>query len=400
MQTCSAAAGIATNASSSQSHRIAVVGGGISGLTFARVLQNNGHNVVIYEREQSPTSRSQGGTLDLHVESGQWALREADLYTQFQALIREGGEDLRLVDQSGKVLIEEVGNPADKGRPEIDRPALRGLLLDSLQSHTVKWGHHLVAIKPQPSHGHSLLFADGTAVTADIVIGADGARSQVRSLVTDAQPGYCGAGYFDLKVLHANQTHPELAKFVGRGNFFALGNNKGILAQHYGDGNIAAYATCRLPESRFTQLQRDKAWETAATSRQAVAALFEGWAPEITNLIHACEDTIIPRKFQALPVGLTWPSQPNVTLLGDAAHVMSPFAGEGANLAMQDGAELALELVKASDPADAIAAYEAKMFERAEASAEQSAQGLDMIIAPNGAENLANFFRSHGEGEQ
>ena len=91
-----------------------------------------------------------------------------------------------------------------------------------------------------------------------------------------------------------------------------------------------------------------------------------------------------------------WSSQPNVTLLGDAAHLMSPFAGEGANAAMQDGAELALELVKATKPADAIAAYEAKMFKRAQVAAQDSAQGLDMLIAPDGAVRFAQFMRSAG----
>lgn len=75
---------------------------------------------------------------------------------------------------------------------------------------------------------------------------------------------------------------------------------------------------------------------------------------------------------------------------------MSPFAGEGANVAMQDGAELALELVKAIEPAKAIAAYEAKMFERAQVAAHDSAQGLDMLIAPDGAARFAHFMRSAG----
>ena len=388
-------------ASNSQSVKLAVIGGGISGLICARVLQNNGHDVVVFEREPSPRSRpgASSGNLDMHEESGQWALKQAGLYDQFCARILEGGQDFKVVDNDGKVHWEEEGPSGDAGRPEIHRPALRNLLLDGLHPGTVNWGHQLKAIKPQGQHSHSLLFADSSIVTADLVIGADGARSQVRPLVTDAKAAYCGAGHFDFSIPDADRLHPDVAKFVGRGSLCALGDNKGVLAQRTSDGYIQTWATCRMSESDFTQMQHDKVWEDPVASKQVVAALFKGWAPEIVSMIQASSGRIIPRPFMALPTGLTWSSQPNVTLLGDAAHLTSPFAGEGANMAMQDGAELALELVQARDSADAIAAYEAKMFARTKTAAHDSAAGLDMMIAPNGAENLTAFMRSaHEEG--
>jgi 2-polyprenyl-6-methoxyphenol hydroxylase-like FAD-dependent oxidoreductase len=129
-----------------------------------------------------------------------------------------------------------------------------------------------------------------------------------------------------------------------------------------------------------------------AATRSAVLAQFQDWNPEITNLIRACDDTFIARPITALPVGIRWPSQPNVTLIGDAAHLMSPFAGAGANLAMQDGAALALEIREASDPSVAIAAYEKKMFERAQEEAQRSADGLAMCISPNGGEQFAKWM--------
>ena len=398
MQVHSHSASIIIAASSSQSVKLAVIGGGISGLICACVLQNHGHDVVVFEREPSPRSRpgTSSGNLDMHEESGQWALKQAGLYHQFCAHILEGGQDMKVVDNEGKVHWEEVGPSGDAGRPEIHRPALRNLLLDALHPGTINWGHQLKAIKPQGSRSHSLFFADGSTMTADLVIGADGARSQVRPLVTDAKATYCGAGHFDFSIPDADRLHPDVAKYVGRGTLCALGDNKGVLAQRTSDGSIQMWATCRMSESDFTQMQHDKIWEDPVASKQAVAALFQGWAPEVVSMIQASNGRITPRPFMALPTGLTWPSQPNVTLLGDAAHLTSPFAGEGANMAMQDGAELALELVKARDPADAIAAYEAKMFARTKTAAHDSAEGLDMIIAPNGAENLTAFMRSAG----
>ena len=400
MQVHSHSSSMVIIASSSQSVKLAVIGGGISGLLCARVLQNNGREVVVFEREASPRSRPgvSSGNLDMHEESGQWALKQAGLYDQFCAQILEGGQDLKVVDNEGRLHWEEEGPSGDAGRPEIHRPALRNLLLDALQPGTIQWGHQLKAINPQGQHSHSLLFADGSTTTADLVIGADGARSQVRPLVTDAKATYCGAGHFDFSIPDADRLHPDVAKYVGRGTLCALGDNKGVLAQRTSDGSIQTWATCRMSEGDFTQMQHDKVWEDPVASKQALAALFKGWAPEIVSMIQASSGKITPRPFMALPTGLTWPSQPNVTLLGDAAHLTSPFAGEGANMAMQDGAQLALELVEAKHPADAIAAYEAKMFARTRTAAKDSAEGLDMMIAANGAENLTAFMRSAHDG--
>jgi len=91
--------------------------------------------------------------VNFHVESGQWALSQAGLMSEFQAMIREGGQDARVVDKTSVLLWDGVGLPEDMGRPEVDCPALRALLLDSLQSNTVQWGHHLTAIQLSGSQG-------------------------------------------------------------------------------------------------------------------------------------------------------------------------------------------------------------------------------------------------------
>ena len=368
---------------------IAVVGGGLGGLTFARVMQSKGLDVTVFEREESRESRGQGGVLDLHPESGQWALVQAGLHAEFMRMARPEGQDMRILDKHGKVLWDEVSPPGLNERPEVDRPALRNLLVDSLKPGTIKWDHHVIALEKSGEKGqHVLHFANGASADASVVIGADGARSRVRPLVTDAQPSYTGVSSIEIRVPDVDQSHPRLSRTVGRGSLFALADNKGIIAQRCGDGCIRIYAGFRMRKEGFADLGIHFDEKPDAV-KQAIINQFEGWASEITDFVRACDGTFLPRPLYAMPVGVRWPSTSSVALLGDAAHLMSPFAGAGANLAMQDGAELALEFANALDVASAISSYERKMFERADQEGGQSEAGLELCISPDGSTLLA-----------
>ena len=167
------------------------------------------------------------------------------------------------------------------------------------------------------------------------------------------------------------------------GGFFALEDNKGLIAQRKGDGHVRVSALFRMAENDFASL--GISFTDPAATRAAILAQFQDWSLEIKGLINVCDESFFARPITALPVGIRWASQQRVTLVGDAAHQMSPFAGAGANLAMQDGAEFALELLKLQEPPVAIAAYEKKMFERAKVAAQRSAEGLEMCISPHGA---------------
>ncbi|MEO6082828.1 MAG: FAD-dependent monooxygenase [Umezawaea sp.] len=365
---------------------IAIVGAGLGGLALARVLRVNGIDAVVHEREPSRDARGQGGMLDIH--SGQRALREAGLIDQFFAIARGEGQDMRLLEPDGTLLLQEdTPEDAPMLRPEVDRADLRDLLLDSLPEDAVRWGHAF-----ESADNGVLRFADGSSATYDLLVGADGANSRVRALLTDARPAHIGQNVVELCISDIDRTHPDLAAMVGRGNYWVLGDGKSLAAQRNGDGRVRIglsfyntgedwFATSGIP------------FDDPAAARARLIELFAGWDARFTALIAASDATVVPRSITILPVGLTWPSTPDVTLLGDAAHLMPP-TGEGANMALLDGALLGLAL--AAHPDDfptAVKEYEREMFERTSAAARMSAKMKELLMSPDASRRLLEFFQ-------
>ncbi|MBG6065415.1 FAD-dependent oxidoreductase [Micromonospora ureilytica] len=367
--------------------RIAIAGGGLGGLTLARILHQHGIETVVYDREASRSARPQGGALDLHPESGQLALAQAGLAGRFRSEARPDGEEHRILDPTGRMLVHHEPEPGSfSGRPEIDRSALRDLLLDSLPGDTVVWGHRLVAATPRPDGGWDLTFHGGHRVSCDTLIGADGARSVVRSLLTDVQLFYV-ATLVELTIDDVERRHPDLAELVGPGNMWCVGVNQILAAQRLGDGSLRVGISLRA-EGRPLDTYR---------SKRALLNVFAGWDPRLTALIEAAESAPTPRLIETMPIGTRWTGRPGVTLIGDAAHLMPPV-GEGANQAMLDAAELASQLAaNTADPNSAIRAYEESMFSRIHPIAEMSARVQAMMLSPTAAEDIARFFTRPAE---
>ena len=212
-----------------------------------------------------------------------------------------------------------------------------------------------------------------------------------------AKPEYCGISYLELYLSDVDQRHPDSATLVGPGVFFALADDKALMA--HGGRHIHLGASLRVPQDWLVKAGVD--WSDAPAARDILLKEFADWSVELKDLIRNCDDAIIPRLIYALPIGHSWPRSRGVTLLGDAAHVMSPYAGEGANLAMLDGTELALAIAEhGRDIETALTQYKTAMFPRSKAAAQQSAQGLEMCFAADAPRGMVHFFESLRAPEQ
>ena len=369
---------------------ISIIGAGLGGLTLARVLHVHGIRATVYEAETSANARAQGGMLDIHENNGQLALKAAGLFEKFLEIIHPGGQATRVLDKGGNVLLEETDDGTG-GRPEVPRGDLRRTLLDSLPAGTVRWGHKLTAASPLSDERHLLTFADGSTVTTDLLVGADGAWSKVRPLLSEANPTYVGTTFVETYLFDSDTRHKASAKAVGAGALFAVAPGRGIFAHREPNGVLHTYA----------QLNKPKDWIDSIDFSHPVTALvqivkeFDGWAPELTALITDGETAPVPRPIHVLPVMHKWRRVPGVTLLGDAAHLMIP-SGEGANLAMFDAAELGKAI--AANPGDveaALVAYENGLFPRSASEAADAEEALKVCIGPNAPQSLLDFFTGH-----
>lgn len=401
--------------------KIAIIGAGPASLTFAAILYRNHIPYTIFEA--ASTLRHQGGTLDLHPQSGQQALREAGLWDAFVKHARPESDCLKLVDlESGEVFWNE--NEGDgqagggkeggkekseedlfKGRPEIDRAWLMRITYEALPAESVQWGKKLKEVIPSAADAtkHDLQFADGSKEEGfDLVVGGDGAWSKVRNLLTDIKPEYSGISAIEL--WHNDVQHePWLVDYVGAGSCFAFAEGSAILSQRQGDGSLRTYACLRVPETFFEDSGIDFEKRDAARE-QVIERYFSHVSPDLQRVLQLSKDKIVPRALYELPIGFSYPHHAGVTLIGDAAHVMTPFAGVGVNVGMMDALMLAKEVIASSRGGkgldEGVMAYEAELWPRAKKFMEKTAKGKERHFSAGGSKAMADMLRAFHAGQK
>ena len=180
-------------------------------------------------------------------------------------------------------------------------------------------------------------------------------------------------------------------KLLNGGKIFAFGDNKTLIVSSKGDGSLVFYTGVKNSEDWVKKSGIDFSDKTQLLNW--FKAEYEGWDTIWQELFENATVPFVTRPIYCMPPDQTWEALPNLTLLGDAAHLMPPFAGEGVNMAMLD----ALELFKclSSDGFDdlpsAIAAYEKEMRIRAAEAAQESLNNGELLHSPGAISFMMNM---------
>jgi len=376
--------------------QVAIIGGGPGGLTLARLLQLKGANVKVYERDKNRDVRVQGATLDLHFESGLRAIEAAGLLDAFKANYRPDNDRYRIVDKHATIFYddhtkESTGDFGDEWfRPEIDRGPLRDILLDSLQADTVVWDSHIVSLKSL-GNAWEIIFENGNTAIADIVIGADGANSKIRPIVTPIKSFYSGITFLTGNIFDSEKNAPTLHRLLKGGKISAMGDSKTVFLSAKGDGSLDFYIGWKA--------DIDWAKESGIDLKNSNQVLewfkkeYADWDSIWLELFEHEQTHFIPRALYSMPLDQHWETQSNITLLGDAAHLLPPN-GEGVNAAMLDALYLSENLTdgKFTDLKSAMADYEKHVFERFAEEGKVTADFMDWTYSPDGLKIMVEMM--------
>lgn len=352
--------------------RIAIIGGGIGGLVAGLALRKAGHNPVIYERATAFAEVGAGISLSPNAVSGLEWLGMTEFLTgnanepldQF-LLHGENGDLLRAIDR--RTCRETYG----AAYYQMHRADLLAELVRRFGTGNCRFAKQLIGAE-QAGSDLSLAFADGTTVSADIVIAADGLRSIMRDILFET-PAPVFSGHVAWRALiPADKLGPEA---VARSNINHIGAGR----------NLVTYPVRGTDLVNMVALTRSDDWAeeswSAKASKAELAEYFTGWAPYVENVIAAVPDYELYRWGLFIRTPLQQWKQGPIALLGDAAHPMLPYMGQGASSAIEDGIVLGRCFAAESDPERALALYQKSRVERAAFLQAESNLGGDRLQA-------------------
>lgn len=378
---------------------------------LARLLQQQQSiATTIFEAEESINYRSQGGTLDLRTETGLAAVKEAGLWAEFQKRARYDGEALLLTDKNLVTWMRRHPrrNAQDTTKqlqeaPEIDRVELRRMLLESLRDGTVRWGHKLKSVEEGPS-GLQLRFHNGLILDGfDLIVGCDGAFSKVRTLLSSTIPYYVGLAGWALDIHDAQDT--DVGNFVNRGSVFAYSDGKSFSLQQLGDGSIHIGHYGTHPEN-YPALCGFSVTDPEEV-KLALKKNLADWNPIFLDAVEKTTGDVSFRKLYQLPCGFRWQHKSGITLLGDAAHLMTPYAGIGVNTAFYDAMILSQEIASFLSSTREFSLdkhvqdYEEKMFTNAHKAMKLTEASMnDMLFTPGAPRtSIESWLLRHALGD-
>ena len=360
--------------------KVAIVGGGVGGLTAAIALVRKGIDVEVLE--QTPEISQVGASLQL----GPNALRllgELGLLPELRRIgvLPDAVEFVRW-DDGSLLLRSPLGRAMEEhfGAPQLDffRRDLHRVLVDALPAGTLQLGRRVLGVD-QDAAGVVLELAGGARLRADIAVAADGIRSPIRQQLAGAdEPVFSGTVVYRGVARREDvaELHPEHV------NYYWLGPYRHGVSYWISGGDLLA-VNCAVQDAEWSR----ESWTLEAPVEEALRH-FEGWHEPLLERMGCCPTMLRGAVFVRRPLE-RW-SYGRVTLLGDAAHAMEPFQAQGAAQAVEDAYVLAHCLADdPRDPAAALARYELARTVRAEGLQASSHTAANVFYLPDGDEQRA-----------
>ncbi|TVY86893.1 Monooxygenase, partial [Lachnellula willkommii] len=312
-------------------------------------------------------------------------------------------EQTIVADKSGRIWYQDNNQTGD--RPEISRNALTYLLLSTLPQDLIRWNTKVLSVTPGAERKWKVTFGNKQQDEFDEIVGADGAWSKARDAIPGAsKPFYSGASYLTFTVRNLSTNYPSLDALLGNGSYSAFGEHKAVISQRGAMGSARLYLMMSIPSSSYFSDSGLDSLPPAELKKKLLGEedFFESWGDELKELIaagcDAVEDKMEARPLYMHPIGDSWTHTPGITLIGDAAHLMTP-SGEGVNCAMLDALELSEAIISSVESEggldEAVKAFEEKMRKRSKELTEDADQMKKIMLEDkNAPEQFCQMFKS------